>query len=80
MSICDEIMINDSINAVNNNILKVNLERIDLIAKRLEGEITGVIIDAMSHEKYNYVRFMNTSALEVIMAAEKILKERIKNC
>lgn len=80
MSICDEIMINDSINAVNNNILKVNFERIDLIAERLKEEITEVVINAMAHEKYNYIRFMNVSALEVIMAAEKILKERIKDC
>lgn len=80
MSICDEIFVNDSVEAVKQNILKVNFSRIDELEADMEKKPTVEIIREVNKSKETYVKFFDTSALEVIMAAEAILKERRKGC
>lgn len=46
----------------------------------MEKKPTVEIIREVNKSKETYVKFFDTSALEVIMAAEAILKERRKGC
>lgn len=80
MSICDEIFVNDSIEAVKGKVLRVNFLKIKQIQKNFKKKTTEQIMEAVSKNKETYVRFFDTSALEVIMAAEEIIRERIKAC
>jgi hypothetical protein len=80
MSICDEIFVNDSIEAVKGKVLRVNFLKIKQIRKNFKKKTTEQIMEAVSKNKEIYVKFFDTSALEVIMAAEEVIKERIKAC
>lgn len=80
MSIYNEIFINDSIDAARGHILKVSFKKIDLIKEALKKETTDKIMQSVSKSKEAYVKFFDHSALEVIMAAEEIIRERIKAC
>jgi predicted lipase len=80
MSICDEIFINDSIDAVKGNILKVSFKKIDSLKEDLKEKTTERILQEVNKNKETYVKFFDPSALEVIMAAEEIIRERIKAC
>jgi hypothetical protein len=80
VSIYNEIFINDSIDAARSNILKVNIKKINSLKRSMRRKTADEIMQSVSKSKEAYVKFFDHSALEVIMAAEEIIRERIKAC
>ncbi|MEQ8172686.1 MAG: hypothetical protein ABRQ38_27630 [Candidatus Eremiobacterota bacterium] len=80
LSACDEMFVNDSIDAVKNKILKVSFFKIKKIRKNLRRKHTDEITQVSDKNKQIYATFFDTGSLEVIYAAEAILRERRKIC
>ncbi len=76
MSIGDVDFINDSIEAAMNNILKVNFKKIDSLKEFYRDKDTERVTKGLQEAQWHYCRFYNSDSLEVIMAAEEIIKER----